>query len=326
MGRLKFHESAERERTVASVLARAAASYSTCAVLVIDDLDGHAQAELTAGGFDVTPWTRWKVGSRDASTWPGTPATPYKLVLMRLPRIKDAFEMALHAAASVMDDDGILLVAGANDEGIKSASTLMETVFGDVSTVDTRKHCRVMAARKPNRDEIRGSLKKWRKDIDERIYYPGVFAKGDVDAATRLLIATLPEITGDVLDFACGAGVIAAALPDRKRVWMSDADAIALLAAKENVPEATVVLSDGFTDVDRKFDAIVSNPPIHRGIVEDFSVLRDLIEQAPAHLNVGGKLIFVVQRQVPTKAWPNTYKQIEELGGDTRFKVISASV
>lgn len=325
MGRLKFHESSQRERTVAFVLARAALNYSPGPVLVIDDLDGHAEDDLRASGFDVTRWTRWKVGDRAARVWPEAIDGGYELVVMRLPRIKDAFEMALHAAASVMADDGLLLVGGANDEGIKSADALMRTVFQETSTVDTRRHCRVISGAGILRDDLRPSLKQWRRDLDERTWYPGVFAQGAVDHATKLLLDNLPPLTGSVLDFACGAGVIAARLVETaSSVAMSDADAIALAAASDNVGDAQAILSDGLRDIPGRFDAIVSNPPIHRGAVEDFTVLRGLIEGAPAKLTPGGQLLLVVQRQVPLKDWPGAYTTVDEIAGDTRFKVIRA--
>lgn len=327
MSRIRFHEAVDRERTVAEVMLHAVSNRLACKVLVIDDLDGIVEEGLKKRGFEVVRWCRWKVGDRTASTWPETTDGGYGLVLMRLPRIKDAFEMALHAAASVMADGAELLVCGANDEGIKSSPSLLETVFEQNFTLDTRKHCRVMVARTPKRDDLRDSLKKWERDLDERLYYPGVFARGAVDPGTAMLLKSLPNLPGTILDFACGAGVIAAGIPgNRARITMSDADAVALEAARKNVPEAAPVLSDGFFGVKGKFDAIVSNPPMHRGTMEDFTVIRDLIEKSPEFLNPGGKLIFVVQRQIPLKTWPEAYSEVKEIGGDTRFKVLSCTL
>ncbi len=328
MARLKFNESAERERTVASVLLKVTETLEPCPVLVIDDLDGHLEDGLRAAGFTVTRWCRWKVGDRSASAWPAAAEVPFGLVLMRLPRIKDAFEMALHAAASVMAADGVLYVAGANDEGIKSSTTLIDTVFSDAQTVDTRKHCRVVAARKPITTDLRKTLRKWERDMDGWMSYPGVFAKGNIDDATALLIGTLPEkILGSALDFGCGGGVIAhAALQRGAKITMLDADAIALEAAKQNVDPATAVLSDGFQEIVGKFEMILSNPPIHRGAKEDYTVLRDLLEKAPDHLTKDGQLVFVVQRTVPLKGMGARFTKIEEIAGNTRFKVLKCTL
>jgi 16S rRNA (guanine1207-N2)-methyltransferase len=43
----------------------------------------------------------------------------------------------------------------------------------------------------------------------------------------------------------------------------------------------------------------LSNPPLHKGLVEDPAQLEQLIADAPAHLQPGGILKIVVQRRVP---------------------------
>ena len=47
------------------------------------------------------------------------------------------------------------------------------------------------------------------------------------------------------------------------------------------------------------YEAILSNPPLHRGIAEDHALLEQLIADAPAHLAPGGVLQIVVQRRLP---------------------------
>ncbi|MBV5336167.1 methyltransferase, partial [bacterium] len=104
-----------------------------------------------------------------------------------------------------------------------------------------------------------------------------------------------------VLDFAGGAGVIAAWVRARTpdaQLTLLDADALALVAAAENVPGAVLAASDGFDGLDpaARFDLIVSNPPIHCGRQEDFAVLAAFLERGPKLLRPKGALVFVVQR------------------------------
>ena len=47
------------------------------------------------------------------------------------------------------------------------------------------------------------------------------------------------------------------------------------------------------------YAAILSNPPLHKGIAEDHALLEQLIADAPAHLRAGGCLQIVVQRRIP---------------------------
>ena len=90
------------------------------------------------------------------------------------------------------------------------------------------------------------------------------------------------------------------------RLYLSDADALAVRAAKINVPEAeAVVLSDCWDALPakpKKFNWIVSNPPVHLGIQTDFRVLRTLIAGASKRLKPGGQLWLVTQTYVPVGA------------------------
>ena len=140
----------------------------------------------------------------------------------------------------------------------------------------------------------------------ELAFYPGCFAAGRLDEGTRLLLEAVPAFRdgGRVLDFASGSGIVGAALRARTpdiRLALLDADALALDAARENVPGAEIILADGaaglsgLTAGDR-FELIISNPPIHHGRQEDFAVLKALLEQGPKLLKLKGSLVFVVQR------------------------------
>ncbi|CAK0886074.1 unnamed protein product [Prorocentrum cordatum] len=157
---------------------------------------------------------------------------------------------------------------------------------------------------------------------------PGLFAGGLVDVMTRHLLDQLQAVDSlprehpstppwslrgpdcRVLDFACGSGVLAAGVRQlwpEARLVLLDADAVALEAARRNVPGAEeVVLADGLGGLGaaeaaaEPFDLIVSNPPVHRGHADDLSVLMRLISEAPARLRPRGELWLVSQEHVPT--------------------------
>eukprot|EP00747_Dinoflagellata_sp_TGD_P199023 gnl/TRDRNA2_/TRDRNA2_72167_c0_seq2.p1 gnl/TRDRNA2_/TRDRNA2_72167_c0~~gnl/TRDRNA2_/TRDRNA2_72167_c0_seq2.p1 ORF type:complete len:105 (-),score=16.30 gnl/TRDRNA2_/TRDRNA2_72167_c0_seq2:1-282(-) len=88
---------------------------------------------------------------------------------------------------------------------------------------------------------------------------------------TAALLRTLPDPPphGRVLDFACGSGIIAAALIRRKpsiHLHLLDADILAVQAARHNVPLAKrFFLSNCWPACDRdakqiRYNWIVSNP------------------------------------------------------------------
>jgi 16S rRNA (guanine1207-N2)-methyltransferase len=277
-------------------------------------------AHLARYGIDRAAWVRRveeDSARGDARCWP--PAGPFDCVLLRLPRAKDEQEMAIHAALSVLVPSGKLVVYGGNDEGIRSAAGMLARVCGMAETLSARGHGRVLAATAPHdRTAIKGTLAAWRRTLrapiagvpSTLVTYPGVFASGGIDAATALLVATMPALPegARVLDFGCGSGLIganalamAAARNARLALDVLDNDALALAAARENVPLARPILACALSDAARGYAAIFSNPPLHRGIAEDHRVLTGLIARAPDHLAPAGVLQIVVQRRVDVR-------------------------
>jgi 16S rRNA (guanine1207-N2)-methyltransferase len=220
--------------------------------------------------------------------------------------------MALHALAASMREGSMLYVYGANDEGIRSAPKAFAPLFADAETVLAKSHARVWRARRTaSREGLRGNLADWRSvaklSIGGRDYawvsYPGVFAHGRIDVGTALLISKLPSIAphARALDFGAGSGLVARALVDAgATVDMLEADAVALEAARENVPEARAVLGADFSDLGAaRYALIASNPPIHVGRARDLTVISRLIADAPRHLEPSGALLLVTERTVP---------------------------
>jgi 16S rRNA (guanine1207-N2)-methyltransferase len=178
--------------------------------------------------------------------------------------------------------------------------------------------------RRTTRLVIGGQERSW-------VSYPGMFAAGRIDAATSLLVAHLPRLApgARLLDFGCGSGVIGASAlsapagplpgaalidvpsaartcggpvekvaPGRLALDMLDNDTLALAAAAENIPEGRPLLAAALADAPRGYAAILSNPPLHRGIARDLGRIEELIAEAPQHLLPGGVLVIVVQRAV----------------------------
>lgn len=330
-GRVRQHgaEADMRESQVAEVLS-GATEHLTGRVLVVDDVTGVVTKKLTENGVDVTRWNRMCVGEMAGASWP--PEGPYDAATLRLPRIKEAYEMSLHAILSVLKPDGEVFVCGANDEGAKSAGKLLDSVFGEGLSRDTRRHCRVWSATRQADAHSKAPLSAWKTNVESPIdagqwvTYPGVFSRGALDDGTRLLIDALPKWSGlSVLDFAAGGGVISGHLAqsgEDLKIYMLEADSVALEAAKQNVPTASAILSDAWALMpELKVDRIVSNPPIHFGKSEDFRVIRGLVESSPAYLNKAGELWMVVQRQVPAQTLFGTNWTVELAAENTRFRV-----
>ncbi len=279
----------------------------------------------------------WERGA-GGTPWPGDEPTDH--AVLRLPKGREAFRMALHALAARVRPGGRIFVYGANDEGVRSAGKTLSEVSSDVITLDARRHCRVWAGRVGGSEGLRGELAEWAVACTaptamgpvDWVSYPGLFAHGHLDPATELLLEALhgASLGRHVLDYGCGSGVIAAALRTASpelELHGIDVDPLALAATKENVDniettagERLDVLQEGV-----RFDAIVSNPPIHIGKDQDYDIVEALCTDAGARLRAHGSLWIVTQRPIPVGRWlEGRFAEIHVRAEDRSFIVWSA--
>ena len=335
-GRLRVRDG-WRGEACATVMAELVPTLSLSGrALVIDDDHDIVAAALRDAGVTPVMWYRRALDGHTATAWPSP--NPVDIATIRLPSSRDALDMLLHAAAARLAPGGQLFVYGTNDEGIRSTARWIEAVFGATRTLDTRRHSRVLAAtRPPDIPDLRPALDDWRTPFtielpDGRfdfVSYPGVFAHGKLDAGTRVLLDAMPTPSpgARVLDFGCGAGIVAAVLHHRApstQLDLLDVLAHATAAARLNVPSARLFLGDAWTAIDpsSRYDLVLSNPPIHTGVGEDYRVLTSLIEHAPDRLTATGELWLVVQRTVPLRdVLANSFGSIDEPAGDSQFRI-----
>lgn len=160
-----------------------------------------------------------------------------------------------------------------------------------------------------NDKNLKSEEKKTKVYIKDKPYIfitdNGVFSKKGLDFGTRTLLETLPNyIHGQVLDIGCGYGPIGIYL---KKTYETDVDMIdinlrsiklALKNAKINDVNVNVFESDAFENVDKKYDYIVTNPPIRVGKEKLYNIIFGAME----HLNNNGQLWFVINKNQGAKS------------------------
>ncbi|MBP2294675.1 methyltransferase [Azospirillum rugosum] len=310
MSRLS-NRAGDREATVSGVAADLFAERRPQGrILVAGDADGAMARALKEGGAEVSSWNRLALDGKPAAAW--APDGAFDGAVLRLPRGWAAFEMALHALAARLPVGAPLWIVGSNDEGITSAPKRFDGLLDGLETLAIKRRARVLETRR-TAASARGNLEDWRETVAvdvpgndgalDLVSYPGLFAHGRLDAGTECLLQVLPEIAAGtaVLDFGCGAGVIARAVRERvpdAKLTLLDVDAVALHAARQNVPDAECVLSDGLAGLGarERFGLILSNPPLHRGKDEDFGMLEALVVGTKQYLKLRGSLVAVTQR------------------------------
>lgn len=147
----------------------------------------------------------------------------------------------------------------------------------------------------------------------------GVFSKSGIDYGSRVLIDALQFDSGSsVLDVGCGYGPIgltAAKLNNQGQITMIDINERAVELAKENaklnsISNVTILQSDIYEAVkDRKFNAIVTNPPIRAGK----EVVHRIFEEGYELLNQGGSMWVVIQKK---QGAPSAEAKLKLLFGD----------
>ena len=128
----------------------------------------------------------------------------------------------------------------------------------------------------------------------------GVFSYGKMDEATNILLRNIPALTGSLLDIGCGYGPIGIVLAKEYNLeltqWDINPRAVQLtkLNAKENGVISNVVHLDVMQKVMQKdFDTVVINPPIHAGK----DVIFTMYDKAHKYLKPAGNLYIVILKK-----------------------------
>ena len=132
----------------------------------------------------------------------------------------------------------------------------------------------------------------------------GVFSKKGLDFGTRTLLENLPLLKGQILDIGCGYGPIGIYIAKKYNlsVDMVDINLRSLdLAFKNsllNNVKTNVFESDLYSNITKKYDFIVTNPPIRVGK----NILYKLLFEAKNYLNKNGELWLVVNKDQGAKS------------------------
>lgn len=277
------------------------------------------------------------------NAFPATTGQKYDWIILNLPRQKALLAMLLDCAAALLARNGKLWLAGENRAGIKSAGKHLHARFSGLRKLDSARHCTLFEASGPAESttfDPTAYRKHWPLEVGatqlDVVSYPGVFAHGRLDAGTALLLDVLLDlpIAGQVLDFACGAGVIGACVAKRHEdaeVTLLDNNALALQACRETLDEnrlsGRVIASDGLSELGQTFDVIVSNPPVHAGVKTDNRLSMRLLESVRDHIAPGGMLLMVANIHLPYENWlAEVFQHHRQLASSDHFKVITAKL
>ncbi len=184
----------------------------------------------------------------------------------------------------------------------------------------------------------------------------GVFAWDRLDDGTAALVGAMEIGARDhVLDLGCGTGLAGLAAARRAvhppspcrggagggvgQVVLVDADVRAVESARltleaNGIANAEVLLSDCGSAVlsagsrrrfDRRFDAVITNPPFHQGVGVDYEVACQFVRDAARVLRRGGRLFLVANRFLRyNNIIHETFGNVAIVYADSRYHVLTA--
>ncbi|VEJ53877.1 16S rRNA (guanine(1207)-N(2))-methyltransferase RsmC [Pragia fontium] len=246
------------------------------------------------------------------------------------PKSKQEAQFQLQSLLSLLPVGTELFIVGENRSGVRSAETLLAE-FGAIAKIDSARRCSLYHFRSERQAQF--DLTKWWDEytLDDLPIktLPGVFSRDGLDVGSQLLLSVLDNVKGKVLDVGCGAGVLSMILAksvDGLELTLSDVSAAALESSKATLAandlSGKVIASDVFSDIEGRFDFIISNPPFHDGLQTNLSAAESLIRGATKHLQLGGRLCIVANAFLP---YPDildaTFGSHEVLAQTGRFKV-----
>ena len=320
-------------------------------VTALDRYAPHAEATARTLEANTVPDARRRVRH---AVLPANEPDPIRdrsqfLVTIRIPTDRIGVQQAIEEAFRVLRQGGTCLMAGANDEGARTAAKHLEAYFGHATLEAQHSGCRLLRATRTSAQPAGTFGHAWTDPlranelvipiagVPTAVYTrPGVFSWEHLDDATAILLDILQVPTGaSVLDLGCGAGILAIAAARQSgtgRVLGVDADADAVRCARLTLREAGIdTVEIRASDVDdavgdERFDVIVMNPPFHLGKATEMTIPRAFIDAADAHLAPGGSLYLVANRQLPyERLVMERFGAVQTLHDGRRFKVLGAA-
>lgn len=241
-------------------------------------------------------------------------------------------------ALGLLPEAGLIVVNGAKTEGVDSLAKQVGAVLPLEGQL-TKAHGRVFWLRRPA--SLPEAVDRWReaarpaRNADGFFTEPGIFSAEGIDPGSLRLADILPgRLKGRVADLGAGWGWLSLSAlkadPRVERVDLYEAEARALEMARLNVtdPRAGFHWSD-VASLGRgvpPYDAVIANPPFHRGRAAEPELGAAFIDAAARILKPSGQFLMVANRQLPYESTLDArFKHWERLSEEGGYKILSAT-
>lgn len=236
----------------------------------------------------------------------------HDLVVIQFPKSKQELLFTLAMLTNCTDVNSQILIVGENRSGIKSLSKLTKNNFSYCEKLDAARHCLLFQAQLITSDipfELEHWFHRYNVSIDNTEFsvasLPGVFSQAKLDQGTAILLNAIGNLknqfeSSKVLDFGCGAGVIACFIGltcRHSELHLTDVSALALASAKKTLEinhlTGQVFATDSLSEISEQYQHIISNPPFHQGVKTHYRATEQFLSGISPYLAPSGMLTIV---------------------------------
>ncbi len=265
------------------------------------------------------------VASSDA---PKITESPYKLVIIKIPKTLSLLEDQLYKLKPFIDSDTKIIGAAMTKNIHNSTLALFEKIIGTTTTSKATKKARLVFAENniKNSEDSIGKSPYPNLVTDEKIQislfnHANVFAKDKLDVGTRFLIQNMDQCptAEHIIDIGCGngaLGIMAKRYQPNTKISFVDESFNAIASAKESYnhayPESPADASfhisnalEQFIDEDSntpntkgKAQLVLCNPPFHQVHSIGDQIAWEMFKQSRDALATGGEMWVVGNRHL----------------------------
>ncbi|MDO5620592.1 MAG: methyltransferase [Paracoccus sp. (in: a-proteobacteria)] len=272
--------------------------------------------QLAAQGFDV------RIASPEAAD----------LAVVFIDRARDLTRARIAAAAAILPAGASLWVDGQKTDGIDSVLKELRGLV-EVEAPLAGAHGKLARLTVPQGAWLPEDWAARPRQVDGFVTAPGVFSADGADPGSVALAAALPDkLPTRIVELGAGWGWLAAqilARPGVTELHLVESDAVALDCARQNVtdPRTRFHWADAtrFT-LPEPVNGVIMNPPFHQSRRADPRLGAAFIRTAAGLLTGAGRLWMVANRHLPYETvLAEHFAQVEAFGGDSRFKLLTAT-